>query len=136
MPIDDPSRVSDGPESSHGAAEESPQPNQDEDLEWYELGPLPMPMRVALYLGGWLVVLFGLAELVLPGPGLLFIFLGAAILSLASEATHRSLRRVLKIWPAGHNRMERMRARLHHRLSRDGGEPPIARRGTPGAPEA
>ncbi len=135
MPSDDPERVLEGLESSDGPVHEAPPPEAHDDLEWYELGPLPMPMRIGLYLGGWLVVFFGLAELFLPGPGLLFIFLGAAILSLASEATHRSLRRVLKGWPAGHNRMERMRARLHHKLSRDGGDPPTPRRGTPGRPE-
>lgn len=135
MPIPDPSRVSEGPESEQGnPAKEAADPKH-HDLEWYELGPLPMPMRIGLYFAGWLLVLFGLLELVLPGPGLLFIFFGAAVLSLASEATHRALRRVLKIWPAGHNRMEHTRARLHHRLSPSGSERPTPRRGVPGAPE-
>ena len=96
-----------------------------------ELGPLPKAVRLFLYFLGWLLLLVGLLGLALPGiQGILTIILGAALLSLASEATHRRLRSVLRRWPAADRQMERFRRRLHQLLSRRKKNPPS---GQPGA---
>lgn len=80
------------------------------------LRPLPLPARILLFLVGWLLVLVGVAALVLPGPGLLTIFLGAALLSLVSELVYERLRWVLSRWPGMQRRLEGLRLRLHRRL--------------------
>jgi uncharacterized protein (TIGR02611 family) len=80
------------------------------------LRPLPLPARILLFLVGWLLVLVGLAALVLPGPGLVTIFLGAALLSLVSELVYERLRWLLSRWPNLQRRMEGMRIKLHRRL--------------------
>ena len=83
------------------------------------LHPLPTLVRVGLYFLGWLLVLIGIVGLAVPGiQGLLTLALGAAVLSLASEAAHRRLRRVLRRWPRGQRLMERFRSKLHGLLSR------------------
>ncbi len=85
-----------------------------------ELRPLPVLVRIFLYFLGWLLIIVGLLGLVLPGiQGILTLALGAAALSLVSEAVHRRLRSVLKPWPAGQRRMELLRAKVHSWLSRD-----------------
>ena len=84
------------------------------------LRPLPAPIRIFLYFLGWLLIIIGLLGLVLPGiQGILTMAVGAAALSLVSEAAHRRLHSVLKRWPAGQRRLERMRAKVHSWLSRD-----------------
>jgi uncharacterized protein (TIGR02611 family) len=80
------------------------------------LRPLPLPARILLFLAGWLLVLVGIVALVLPGPGLLTIFLGASLLSLVSELVYERLRWVLSRWPAMQRRLEGLRLRLHRRL--------------------
>lgn len=80
------------------------------------LRPLPLPARILLFLVGWLLVLIGIAALVLPGPGLLTIFLGAALLSLVSELVYERLRWVLSRWPSMQRRLEGLRLKLHRRL--------------------
>ncbi len=47
--------------------------------------------RVAIEVGGWLLVLAGIAALVLPGPGLLLIFAGVAVLSQQYEWAEKRL---------------------------------------------
>lgn len=47
--------------------------------------------RIALEILGWLLVLAGIAALVLPGPGLLMLFGGLAILSQQYEWAERRL---------------------------------------------
>ncbi len=85
-----------------------------------KLRPLPPPVRILLYFLGWLLIIVGLLGLVLPGiQGILTLALGAAALSLVSEAAHRWLRSVLKPWPAGQRKMEQLRAKVHSWLSRD-----------------
>ena len=101
----------------------SPPREKDEDPvsgSHRKLRPLPTPVRILLYFLGWLLIIVGLLGLVLPGiQGILTLALGAAALSLVSEATHRWLRSVLKPWPAGQRRMEQLRAKVHSWLSRD-----------------
>jgi hypothetical protein len=77
-------------------------------------------VRVLLYFGGWLLVLLGVAALFLPGPGLLGLALGAAVLSVVSEALHSRARRLLlRVWPEGAQHLDRFRHRvedLRHRV--------------------
>ncbi|WP_244930875.1 PGPGW domain-containing protein [Nocardioides sp. W7] len=47
--------------------------------------------RVAIEVGGWALVLAGVAALILPGPGLLMIFAGVAVLSQQYEWAERRL---------------------------------------------
>ncbi|MEI5673161.1 MULTISPECIES: PGPGW domain-containing protein [Nocardioides] len=47
--------------------------------------------RVAIEVGGWALVLVGIAALVLPGPGLLLIFAGVAVLSQQYEWAEKRL---------------------------------------------
>jgi len=103
------------PAGSSGEGEHDPLP-----AESGELRPLPTPVRIFLYFLGWLLIIVGLLGLVLPGiQGILTMVLGAAILSLASEAAHRRLRSVLERWPRSHRMMERFRAKVHGWLSKD-----------------
>jgi hypothetical protein len=78
--------------------------------------PLPLWLRVMVFLVGWVVVLIGVAGLVLPGPGIPTIIAGAAILSIVSEATYNLTRKSLQRWPSIWSRVEAFRERLHDRL--------------------
>lgn len=82
------------------------------------LRPLPLWLRVSVFLVGWLVVLVGIAGLVLPGPGIPTIIAGAAILSVVSEATYELTRKSLQRWPFIWDRVEAFRERIHDRLHR------------------
>ena len=57
---------------------------------------LRLAFRAVRIVFGGLVVLFGIAELFLPGPGLLFIALGLGILSLDIPAVRRLRDRALE----------------------------------------
>jgi hypothetical protein len=84
-----------------------------------EEAPLPALLRVPLYFAGWLFLLVGVVGLALPGiQGVLTLVLGASLLSVASEATHRWLRRLLRPFPKGAHHFERVRARVRKWLSR------------------
>lgn len=93
--------------------------------------PLPLYVRIGLFLIGWLLVLVGVAGLVLPGiQGVFTILVGAALLSLVSEIAYELLRRSLRRWPHAWDRVERFRDGAHDRLHRwfhRGGddEPPV-----------
>ncbi|HEX3131303.1 MAG TPA: PGPGW domain-containing protein [Thermoanaerobaculia bacterium] len=80
--------------------------------------PLPLWLRVMVFLAGWIVVLIGIAGLVLPGPGIPTIIAGAAILSIVSEATYELTRKSLQRWPFIWDRVEAFRERIHDRLHR------------------
>lgn len=85
--------------------------------------PLPLWLRVAVFLVGWIVILVGIAGLVLPGPGIPTIIAGAAILSVVSEATYELTRKSLhswpfKRWPFIWDKVEAFRERIHDRLHR------------------
>jgi hypothetical protein len=47
--------------------------------------------RIAIEVGGWVLVLAGIAALILPGPGLLLIFAGVAVLSQQYEWAEKRL---------------------------------------------
>jgi len=79
---------------------------------------LPFGIRVALLVIGWLLIALGIAGLVLPGiQGILTLFLGAAVLSLVSQRVHNGLRRLFRRWPRGWRRLEKLRRKVHRRLS-------------------
>ncbi len=83
------------------------------------LPPLPMGVRVGVFLVGWLLVLVGVVGLVLPGiQGVLTIVLGAALLSLDNELAYRGLRRLLQRWPDVLRRVDHFREKAHGRLHR------------------
>ena len=80
---------------------------------------LPLRIRIALLIVGWLVVILGLAGLLLPGlQGILLLMLGAAILSVASDTVHRSLERLLERRPRIRDRLNDLRSRLRRKLGR------------------
>jgi len=105
-------------------------PTQDPDASMastrpkHRLAPLPFGVRLLVLFVGGLLLLIGFAGLVLPGiQGILTIVLGATILSLASDWVYKLQNRILARWPAISDRMERIRHRLHDRLSRRPREP-------------
>ena len=80
---------------------------------------LPLPVRIALLVFGWLVIILGLAGLLLPGlQGILLLVAGAAILSVASDSVHRRLENLLEHRPRIRRRLNSFRTRLHAKLSR------------------
>lgn len=83
------------------------------------LVPLPLGIRVTLFLVGWILVLVGVAGLVLPGiQGVLTILLGATLLSLVSELVYEWMRALLHRWPGLWRRLEGLRLKLHRRFRR------------------
>jgi len=81
--------------------------------------PLPMGVRVGIFVVGWLLILVGVAGLVLPGiQGIATILIGAALLSLDNELVYRGLRRLLTRWPHLWTRLESFRERAHDRIHR------------------
>jgi len=81
--------------------------------------PLPLGVRVGIFIVGWILVLVGVAGLVLPGiQGIATIILGAALLSLDNELVYRGLRKLLRRWPDVWHRIEHFRERTHDRIHR------------------
>src|SRR5215210_958003 len=81
--------------------------------------PLPMGVRIGIFVVGWLLILVGVAGLVLPGiQGIATILIGAALLSLDNELVYRGLRRLLARWPHLWRRLEHFREKAHDRLHR------------------
>ena len=84
---------------------------------------LPLALRIALHLVGWMVLALGVAGLVLPGiQGIVTIVAGAAILSVASDRFHRWLHQALGRWPRVRQRLDRFRHRVHDKLTRKSGK--------------
>jgi uncharacterized membrane protein YbaN (DUF454 family) len=83
------------------------------------LPPLPAPIRIALLVVGSFFVGLGILGLFLPFlQGILFLAVGAALLSLASDSVHRFVSRLLRRWPRMQERMHRFRQHWHSRLHR------------------
>lgn len=81
--------------------------------------PLPLGVRVGIFIVGWILILVGVAGLVLPGiQGIATIILGAALLSLDNELVYRGLRKLLRRWPTIWHRIEHFRERSHDRIHR------------------
>lgn len=85
------------------------------------LPPLPLVLRLVLLGIGWALILLGIAGLFLPIlQGVLFLVMGAAVVSLASQRVHRALRGAFGRWPRGWRRLEKFRRWLHAKLHRGG----------------
>lgn len=104
-----------------------PQDPRNEPMETFEGEPevhvhipdLPLSLRIALLVFGWLVIILGLAGLLLPGlQGILLLIAGAAILSVASDSVHRRLENMLEHRPRILRRLNSFRSKLHAKLSR------------------
>ena len=81
--------------------------------------PLPLGVRIGIFVVGWLLILVGVAGLVLPGiQGIATILIGAALLSLDNELVYRGLRRLLARWPHLWHRLEVFREKAHDRIHR------------------
>ncbi|MEO8502713.1 MAG: PGPGW domain-containing protein [Acidobacteriota bacterium] len=81
--------------------------------------PLSLPVRIALLILGWALVVIGVVGLVLPViQGWLTLFAGFAVLSIVSQSFHRFLRRRFHGWPKGWRRMEKLRRRLGRYLAK------------------
>jgi Putative transmembrane protein (PGPGW) len=81
--------------------------------------PLPMGVRIGIFIVGWLLILVGVAGLVLPGiQGIATILIGAALLSLDNVLVYRGLRRLLARWPHLWRRLEGFREKAHDRIHR------------------
>ena len=92
---------------------------EDDVEEHVHIPDLPLPLRIALIVVGWLVIILGLAGLLLPGlQGILLLILGAAILSVASDTVHRWLEDLLEHRPKMLRRLNAFRNKLHSKLSR------------------
>lgn len=81
---------------------------------------LPLKIRIALGVAGGLLVVLGIAGLFLPVlQGVLFLVLGAAVLSLTSFRIYRWLARTIgERWPGAWDRVERFRTRVRWKLRR------------------
>lgn len=92
---------------------------EDDEEQHVHIPDLPLPLRIALIVAGWLVIFLGLAGLLLPGlQGILLLILGAAILSVASDSVHRWLENLLEHRPKLLKRLNTFRNKLHSKLSR------------------
>jgi len=111
------------PPPAAAAAEPEDHPAAPPETAAHLRHPLPLWVHIAVLAAGWVVLLIGVAGLVLPGPGVLMILAGLAILSISSELAHRCMRRTLRRWPGLARRVESFRTRLHdwlHRMVRRG----------------
>jgi hypothetical protein len=89
---------------------------------------LPTGLRVFLIVAGWVFIVVGLAGLALPGiQGVLTLFAGAALLSVASETAYWTLRSMFRRWPRGWRRVERARRWIYRRVALAGGAPGLRR---------
>ncbi len=83
------------------------------------LPPLPLGVRLLLFVVGWSLLLLGVAGLFLPFlQGLLMILAGAAVLSLVSELAYKGLRQLMRPRPWTWRRFLRLRRRIHRFFSR------------------
>ena len=84
-----------------------------------DLPPLPFVVRILLFALGTILVLVGIVFGPLPlVPAIVLVPLGAALLSLASNRLNRRLQAfVMRRWPNAWQRIQRVRAWLHSRLS-------------------
>ena len=90
-----------------------------EDEETLHLPELPLRVRIAFLVLGWLMLLRGIAGIFLPIlQGFAFIFVGLVMLSIASERLHAWLERLLRRRPRIRHRYQRLRQRLHQKFGR------------------
>ncbi|MFN7941945.1 MAG: hypothetical protein U0X73_10105 [Thermoanaerobaculia bacterium] len=81
------------------------------------LRPLPLWLRIAVGVVGWLCILLGIAGLFLPIlQGFLFLILGFALISLTSQRVHLWLRGLMHRWPRAWRKLLKLRRSIHARL--------------------
>ena len=89
----------------------------------FRVPKLSTTIKVLLLFSGWFLILLGIIGLVLPFlQGVLFLALGAAILSLVSSTIYLGLRRVFSRWPRGWRRLLLVRKRMHRWLEKRFGD--------------
>lgn len=81
-----------------------------------EMPPLSTSARVILAVFGWLLILLGVVQLLIPGPGLLTMVTGAAVLSLVSHKAHNLLRWLFRPWPWAWQKLLQLRRRIRERI--------------------
>jgi len=88
----------------------------------FQPAPLPLWLRAAVLVCGWLLILIGIAGLFLPViQGGLSLILGFVLLSIASQTVHLWLRGLMGRWPGLWRRMERLRRRINRWLAHRAG---------------
>lgn len=121
--IEDPREARD-PEGSGAASRVPDEGRRRRRKRWGSTRPnerkLPLKTRIVLGLVGGLLVVLGIAGLFLPFlQGILFLVLGAAILSLTSFRIYGWLNRTIgERWPGAWDRVERFRTRVRWKLRR------------------
>ena len=89
----------------------------------FRVPKLSTTIKVLLLFSGWFLILLGILGLVLPFlQGVLFLALGAAILSLVSSTIYLGLRRAFARWPRGWRRLLLVRKRMHRWLEKRFGD--------------
>ena len=84
--------------------------------------PLPLWLRIAVNLVGWMLVVIGVLGLFLPVlQGGLSLALGFALLSIGSPRIHLWMRGWMGRWPKLWRRMEKLRRGVHRWLHRNAG---------------
>lgn len=79
--------------------------------------------RVLLLVLGWLLIILGVAGLALPLlQGVLFLVIGAAVLSLVNRTAFRFVRRVFRRWPKAWKRLLGWRRWIFDKLTGAGGQ--------------
>ena len=97
--------------------EEPQEANSEEDLEEIHIPSLPFGTRIVVLVLSWLCFILGLAGLLLPGlQGFLLLFLGMALMSVASDTVHRWMERALHRHPRLQDRLQRFRDKIHKRF--------------------
>jgi hypothetical protein len=100
--------------------EEPRKANSEEDLEEIHIPSLPFGTRIVVLVLSWLCLILGLAGLLLPGlQGFLLLFLGMALMSVASDTVHRWMERALHRHPGLQKRLQRFREKIHKRFGRE-----------------
>jgi hypothetical protein len=97
--------------------EEPQEASSEEDLEEIHIPSLPFGTRMVVLVLSWLCLILGLAGLLLPGlQGFLLLFLGMALMSVASDTVHRWMERSLHRHPGLQKRLQRFREKIHKRF--------------------
>lgn len=77
----------------------------------------PLWVLVLLHVAGWLLIVLGVLGLFLPIlQGVLFLFAGLAVLSIASETMHRFFRQRFRRFPKAWRQLERLRRTITRHL--------------------
>lgn len=97
---------------------QAPLPTVEEE-DPLHLPELPLRVRIAFLVLGWLMLLLGVAGIFLPVlQGFAFIFIGLVMLSIASERLHGWLERLLRRRPRIRQRYQQLRHKLHLKFGR------------------